>query len=283
MKRTFLLAIGALFLFSPHMARAQNRDLELFAANYGVSFGQQFLGKVIQGKNVLGSFIKTFYEAVPSATLQYAGMRLVGSDWRYALPARLLTQKGTQIQRRSILGQPIFSRELLTSWELNYLWLNLRVRDGKPLLPRLNVGTVWSTFRFDHTETQWGASLFTGAVVLTGTREQIGFGLDPETHETVYFTARTDNNVILIRDIKSYPLIFAHEFVHGQQRIRGQPFFDVLLHQDASQRRPLPFLRLDLGGVSSETITIVHRFLFNPSYWYRFKEWEAGVYSSTLR
>ena len=107
----FRAILAVLALFSGTREASAQTDAELFIANYSVSFVQQFAGKVVRGGNVWRAFRQTSYEAVSSATLQYAGMRMAGENWRLALPAQVLVQKGAEIQRRSIMGQPVFSRD----------------------------------------------------------------------------------------------------------------------------------------------------------------------------
>src|SRR2546430_370395 len=91
-------------------------------------------------------------------------MTLLGSSWRLALPAQALVQKGAMLQRRSMVGLRQFAG-FWTSWELDYLWFNVRVAAGRFLVPRLNVETVRQAFVMRDpapARLSWGRSLATG-------------------------------------------------------------------------------------------------------------------------
>ncbi|KKU94150.1 MAG: hypothetical protein UY26_C0003G0301 [Candidatus Jorgensenbacteria bacterium GW2011_GWA1_48_13] len=263
MKRN-IFAVLALALAAPACSeklKAQN-DAELIAAQYGISFTQQFLGKVIRGENILQSFQTAASEAVPSAAFQYAGMKMVGANWQFAIPAQLLTQKGAWVQRQSMLGRPIFGREFLTTWELDYLWFNLRVRDGRMLLPRLNPFTVFVAAEQERQSVFWKESLVSGAVIYKATRDIDALG-------------KHADNVIVIQHVAgNWGSVLSHELTHSLQRVRGHPLFDVVLHQDASQKRFLPFLRVDLGGL---WMSAYGRNFF-PKGGDNFLEWEVDGY-----
>jgi len=265
--RKIAFALAALSLGSGE-AKAQS-DAELLIAQYGFSFGQQFLGKVVRGKNIWKAFRQTSYEAVPSATLQYTGMKMVGQDYRLALPSQLLMQKGAWFGRQSILGRPIFSQEALTSWELDYFWFNFRLRDGKVLPPRVNVATVGISFYYDNVRLEWRRSLATGVVVLTSTNGRIGNRV-----------GQAGSGVILMRSPR-YGDSFRHELVHTHQSIRGNAFSDPLLHQGDSQSRFLPFLRLNLGSLVGRVPATLQEFFGEPAYYSQLHEWEARAYANS--
>lgn len=253
------------------VAGAQSRsglDRELLGANYLVTFPQVFLGKVIRGENVARSFVRSLYEAAPAAAAQYAGMRMAGENWRLALPAQLLVQKGAAIQRHSILGEPVFSRELLTSWDLDYLWFNLRVRDGRILTPRLNVITVAATAVFSNGRLNLERSLTTGVVFFSDSREvREGWGGFYKLG-VIHMSSADD----------SYNKGLSHEFVHRFQEIREGVLSEVLLRQNRERGWPISFLRLDLS-LYQPLYSLQILTYGNNSRNRFFHEWEAGVYS----
>ena len=285
-----------IFVFMvPIRTNAQRVHVELFAANYGVSFGQQFFGKVLRGGNVFESFFETSYEALPSATLQYAGMRMVGSDWRLALPAQILVQKGVMIQRRSILGSPVFSSELLTSWELNYFWFNFRMHEGRVLFPRLNVQSAIRTLlppTYDgRYEYQWEASLFTGTIVRVWA-DSARPAFYANAISVPPWGAHGSGNIWLggPEDDKT----FSHELVHNMQYVRSGAVLDVVLRQDVSQLRPIGFLRVDgflyvapdvplrwPSYLQSWVVSLVSSQTNIPTH-LLFHEWEANRHSGTM-
>ena len=262
MKR-FALVIALAFAALPcgEKLRAQN-DAELLVAQYGISFTQQFLGKVVRGGNVLQSFQAAAAEALSSAALQYAGMKMVNANWRLAIPAQLLMQKGAWVERQSMLGRPIFGREFLTTWELDYLLFNFRVSDGRMILPRLNLLTAFVAVGSKHQSVFWRESLVSGALIYKATRDIDALG------------KHADNVILIQRVTGNWGSVLSHELTHSLQRVRGHPLFDVILHQDASQKRFLPFLRADLGGIWASAYG---RNLF-PAGKDNFLEWEADGY-----
>lgn len=270
-------ALAALSLGSGE-AKAQS-DAELLIAQYGFSFGQQFLGKVIRGGNVIRSAEKTAYEAVPSAILQYTGMKLMGMNWRLALPAQLLVQKGASIQRQSMLDRSI-GEGIWTSWEIDYLWFNLRVKDGKVVLPRLNLATVFHS-RDAHLYFNWRESFLSGAVIYTASIEQLSGKVKGQLSPGSFVGGRQNSHVIRMRSVQNEELL-AHEIVHTLQWVRGNALFDVLLLQDASQKRFLSFLRIDLGEVPAHSVNALQDIIGDPVSWDSyFLEWEAkGYYSN---
>lgn len=265
----FLLALG---IFPIREAEAQFwKEAQMVGANYAVTLAQVFLGKVIQGENVFSALTHSLYESAPAAGVQYAGMRLVGANWQLAIPGQLLVQKGAQIQREAILGESIFSRRLYTSWELDYLWFNFRVSDKRLLPPRLNVATLGATAllisgrRFRTRE-----SLTTGTVVMSDSFPYSDSG--HEIYNVVVFS-EVAQLLIPMRDVMS------HEFEHVLQRVRGVAFTDPLLWQDASQRRPLSFFRLDVARGGADLNFLQRLFFGRQPRNSLFSEWEAAAYS----
>ena len=159
------LILAAIHAARPSGVAAQTGEQhwQLALANYTLSALAQFTGKVIRGENVGRAARRAPVEALAPAALQHAGMTLLGSSWRLALPAQALVQKGAMLQRRSMLGLPQFA-EFWTSWELDYLWFNVRVAAGRFLVPRLNVETVRQAFVMRDpapARLSWGRSLAT--------------------------------------------------------------------------------------------------------------------------
>lgn len=274
MKRLAMLLVTAAAILLSDDASAQGRrsglDGELIVANYAVTFPQVFLGKVIRGENVASSFVQSLYEAVPAAAAQYAGMKMVGENWQLALPAQLLVQKGAAIQRRSISGEPVFSRELLTSWDLDYLWFNLRVRNGRILSPRLNVATVAATAIYSNGRLNLERSFTTGVIVFSNSREVSEGTGGFEMFGTIHDFSSADN-----WDDES----FSHELIHRFQGIRESAIPEVLLRQDSERGWPISFLRFNLTLLYPSYR--LQRWWLNGSQfrWRIFHEWEAGAYS----
>lgn len=270
MKKFVMPLVVAAAVFSPHGAQAQDRPLldgRLVAANYAVTFSQIFLGKVIRGESVPRSFVRSLYEAAPAAGAQYVGMRMVGEDWRLAVPAQIIFQKGVALQRRSIAGEPVFSREMLTSWDLDYLWLNLRVRNGRFLTPRANVVTIAAT-AFARARFNSEKSFLTG---------------------TVFFipSERVSSNVggfealgaIHMRSCEvSCNSLFSHELIHRFQEIRESVLPDVFLRQDRELGWPVSTFRLD-ASLYLLTYNLQKELNDSGLRSRLFHEWEAGAHS----
>src|SRR2546422_10726678 len=161
-------------------------------------------------------------------------MTLLGSSWRLALPAQALVQKGAMLQRRSMLGLPQFAG-FWTSWELDYLWFNVRVAAGRFLVPRLNVETVRQAFVMRDpapARLSWGRSLATG-VPTWFTDQIVEEAWGRERGQQVHL-----NRLVFDENWTSDhgDGLYRHELEHTLQAIRSTPLVDVLLHQDASQR-----------------------------------------------
>src|SRR5437764_15237053 len=75
-------------------AQTAQKHWQLTLANYTLSALAQITGKVIRGANVGRAASHASIEALTPATLQHAGMSLLGSSWRLALPAQARGRKG---------------------------------------------------------------------------------------------------------------------------------------------------------------------------------------------
>ncbi len=261
-------------------AQTAQQHWQLTLANYTLSALAQFTGKVIRGENVGRAARRASVEALAPAALQHAGMTLLGSSWRLALPAQALVQKGAMLQRRSMLGLPQFTG-FWTSWELDYLWFNLRVNAGRFLIPRLNVETVRQAFVMRDpapARLSWGRSLATG-VPTWFTDQIVEEAWGRERGQQVHL-----NRLVLDQHWTSDhgDGLYRHELEHALQAIRGTPLIDVLLHQDASQTRPAGFLRYN-SDIIAYHLTGVQSFLGNGNrlleHDRRFVEWEADSYA----
>ncbi|GEM_PF-4908886 len=262
-----LIAALAIFPNDVFSQNGSNSEGRLVAANYVISFSQIFLGKTIRGQNLGRSFVRSLYEAVPATAMQYAGMKMVGRNWRLALPAQLLVQKGAALERRSILGEPVLSRELLTSWDLDYLWFNLRIRNGRVLAPRLNVVTTVATVTNLNARLDLGYSLTTGVVFFSHSREV------PDDAGGIYIFGTIHTASVG----EGYNELVSHELIHRFQDIREGVLPEVFLKQDRERGWPVSLLRLDFS-LSYPNYWLQKR--LNPHcYGCRFYEWEAGAYS----
>ncbi len=262
------------------VAQTAQQHWQLALANYTLAALAQFTGKVIRGENVGRAARRASVEALAPAALQHAGMTLLGSSWRLALPAQALVQKGAMLQRRSMLGLPQFAG-FWTSWELDYLWFNLRVNAGRFLIPRLNVETVRQAFVMRDpapARLSWGRSLATG-VPTWFTDEIVEEAWGRERGQQVHL-----NRLVLDQNWTSDhgDGLYRHELEHTLQAIRSATLVDVLLHQDASQTRPAGFLRYN-SDVIAYHMTGVQSFLGNGNrlleHDRRFVEWEADSYA----
>ncbi len=269
MKKHFVFW-AVISIFFPHEALSQERsgtNARLVATDYAISFAQIFVGKTIRGQNLGRSFVSSLYQAAPATALQYAGMRMVGKNWQLALPAQLLIQKGVAIQRRSIMGEQVFSRELLTSWDLDYLWFNLRIRDGRLLSPRLNVVTAVASVAGANARLEIGRSLETGVLLFSSSSVVTeGYG------GTYVF-----GSIHMLSVNEGSGGNISHELVHRFQDLREGVLTDIFLRQDSERGWPVPFVRLDLS-------------LSYPAYWAQERlspdchdcrpyEWEARIHS----
>jgi len=264
-------------LAAPVAAQTAQQQWQLALGNYALSTLAQSLGKVIRGQNVGRAVRRSAVDALAPTGLQHAGMMLVGGDWRLALPGQVLVQKGAMLQRRSMLEQPLFEG-FWTSWELDYLWFNLRVDHGQVRLPRVNLETVRTTLMVRHptpTQFDWGRSLTTG--VPTRLADRLADG---------NWGQEAGQLVDLDRDImaNTWPgpdggaAVYRHELIHAFQSIRSAALVDVLLHQDAAQNRPLGFLRVNSGILSLGRVqTLLGARQLEHDL--RFDEWEADAYS----
>ncbi len=261
-------------------AQTAQQHWQLTLANYTLSALAQFTGKVIRGENVGRAARRASVEALAPAALQHAGMSLLGSSWRLALPAQALVQKGAMLQRRSMLGLPQFTG-FWTSWELDYLWFNLRVNAGRFLMPRLNVETVRQAFVMRDpapARLSWGRSLATG-VPTWFTDQIVEEAWGRERGQQVHL-----NRLVLDQNwtFDHGDGLYRHELEHTLQAIRSTPLIDVLLHQDASQTRPAGFLRYN-SDIIAYHLTGVQSFLGNSNrlleHDRRFVEWEADSYA----
>ena len=247
--------VGAVLLLStalaaPVAAQTAQQHWQLALGNYALSTLAQSLGKIIRGQNVGRAVRHSAVEALAPTALQHTGMMLAGSDWRLAIPAQALVQKGAMLQRRSMLGQPQFDG-FWTSWELDYLWFNLRVDRGHVLAPRLNLETVRTTLMVRHptdARFDWSRSLATGVPTRLADRLTDG-----------NWGQEASQLIDLDRDIAANPAtgpdggaaVYRHELIHTLQSVRSAALIDVLLHQDASQSRPPGVPAAQLGHPES--------------------------------
>lgn len=276
------LILAAVHVARPSSVAAQTagQHWQLVLANYTLSALAQFTGKVIRGDNVGRAARRAAVEALAPAALQHAGMSLLGRNWRLALPAQALVQKGAMLQRRSMLGLPQFAG-FWTSWEIDYLWFNVRVAAGRFLVPRLNVETVRQAFVMRDpapARLSWGRSLATG-VPTWFTDQILEEAWGRERGQQVHL-----NRLVLDQAWTSDhgEGLYRHELEHTLQAIRSTPLVDVLLHQDASQARPVGFLRYN-SDVIVYHLTGVQSFLGNGNrlleHDRRYVEWEADSYA----
>jgi hypothetical protein len=276
------LILAAVHLARPSSVAAQTagQHWQLVLANYTLSALAQLTGKVIRGGNVGRAARRAAVEALAPAALQHAGMSLLGRNWRLALPAQALVQKGAMLQRRSMLGLPQFAG-FWNSWEIDYLWFNVRVAGGRFLVPRLNVETVRQAFVMRDpapARLSWGRSLATG-VPTWFTDQILEEAWGRERGQQVHL-----NRLVLDQAWTSDhgEGLYRHELEHTLQAIRSTPLVDVLLHQDASQARPVGFLRYN-SDVIVYHLTGVQSFLGNGNrlleHDRRYVEWEADSYA----
>jgi hypothetical protein len=264
-------------LAAPLAAQTARQHWQLALGNYTLATFAQSIGKIVRGQNVGRAVRHAAVEAIAPTGLQHAGMVLVGRDWRLALPAQLLVQKGALLQRRSMLEQPQFAG-FWSSWELDYLWFNLRVDRGRVRLPRLNVETVRTTLMVQHptpARVDWGRSLMTGVPTRLADRLTDG-NWGQEAAQLVDLDRTVMDNTSTGPD--GGAAVYRHELIHALQSIRSTPLVDVLLHQDATQTRPVAFLRLNSGILS---LGRVQTLLGGDDIEHdlRFDEWEADAYS----
>ena len=92
-----------------------------------------FLQKLKSKKNVLKAFRESVCEATVIASLHQAGVALVEKEWRAALLGQLLYSKGDQFWQLARRGK-IDTKALLTDWQVNYFFLNLKTVNHQPQL-----------------------------------------------------------------------------------------------------------------------------------------------------
>jgi len=260
-------------------AQTAQQQLQLALGNYALSTLAPFAGKVIAGENVGRAARAAAVEALAPAGLQHAGMMLGGRNWRLALPAQVLVQKGAMLQRRSMLALPLFDG-FWTSWELDYLWFNLRLDHGRMRSPRVNLETVRATLVKRHpspARLDWSRSLATG--VTTRIADELrGGAWGREMGQLVDLNRDVMNGALFDREVGEG--VYRHELQHTLQSIRGSALMDVVLRQDAAQARPLEFLRYN---IALPDLNQVQAFLLNGNrtvdHRLRFSEWEADAYS----
>src|SRR2546429_7977413 len=126
------LILAAIHAARPSGVAAQTGEQhwQLALANYTLSALAQFTGKVIRGENVGRAARRASVEALAPAALQHAGVSLLGSSWRLALPAQALVPKGALLQGRSTVGLPALSG-IWVSWGFASPWFPLRVYAGR--------------------------------------------------------------------------------------------------------------------------------------------------------
>lgn len=258
-------------------AQTAQQQWQLVLGNYALATLAQSMGKVIRGQNVGQAVRRSAVEALAPTGLQHAGMLLVGRDWRLALPAQALVQKGAMLQRRSMLEQPQFT-DFWTSWELDYLWVNVRVDRGHVLPPRVNLETVRATIMVRHptrARLDWGRSLATGMPTRVADRlYQDAWG--QETSQVVDLQRsvmrRTSTGA------NGGAAVYRHELVHALQSVRSTALVDVLLRQDVTQQRPVEFLRLNSGILSLGRVqaALAGGVMEHDVH---YDEWEADAYS----
>lgn len=254
-----LLAILSLSLASASFA--QPSESRLFWSNYGVNFAHIAVTKIVKGQNVFKSIGAALYTAAPAAVLHHQAMKMAG-DGRGLIPAQLVAQKGSQIVRRSILGRPLISTDLLLENEMDFMFLNIRTRGLRPSL-RVNMFTTIGLLAIGARD--W---------LQEGEAHRFNFRKSVKTG-AMYFDSRFEKALgansggnIMIQN----PIAEGHEFVHYIQVERGNAPWDVLFGQDASQNWEPKWFRLDYGHIQN-LITSVLR---NDG---RSKvEWEAHGY-----
>ncbi|MGH7570066.1 MAG: hypothetical protein ACREL9_14035 [Gemmatimonadales bacterium] len=267
---------------APAAAQTADQHWQLALGNYALSAVAQFAGKVTRGQNVGHAARSAAVQALLPTGLQHAGMTLLGQTWHLALPAQALVQKGAMLQRRSMLDQSQLDG-FWTSWELDYLWLNLRVDRGRVRVPRINVETVRAALTVRHptpTRLDWGRSLTTG--VLTRLADRLSHGTwGQEAAQLV------DLNRYVMSRTSSGPddadAVYRHELQHTLQSIRSAALVDVVLRQDAAQTRPLGILRLNPGVLSPGRVQALLASDGAPAHDHSFDEWEADAYAGRTR
>ncbi len=265
-------------LAAPAAAQTAEQHWQLALGNYALSALAQFAGKVSRGQNVGAAAQRAAVQALLPAGLQHAGMTLLGRNWRLAVPAQALVQKGAMLQRRSMLEQPLLEG-FWTSWEFDYLWLNLRLDHGRVRLPRLNVETVRAAMMVRHptpTRLDWGRSLVTG--VATRLADRLA-----HDHWGQEAAQLVDLNRSVMGRTSAGPdgadAVYRHELAHTLQSIRSTALMDVLLRQDAAQTRPLAFLRLNSGVLSPGRVQTLLGNDGVDAHDRSFDEWEADAYA----
>jgi hypothetical protein len=153
---------------------------------------------------------------------------------------------------------------------------------GRPRVPRVNVVTVQQTFLNPQpapATLDWSRSLVTGVPTRLADR-LVG----------EYWGAQAGQHVVLNRGVMNGTLashdeaeaVYRHELEHTLQSIRGMALVDVTLRQDASQRRPVGFLRYN-SDILTLNLEVVQAFLFNGGraldHDLRFVEWEADSFA----
>lgn len=206
----------------------------LFWTQYAFDFTHIFVGKVVKGRNVLKSLAESAYQAAPAAYLHHAGFKMVAKDWRDALPAQLLVQKGNWIVRKSILNQNLFSHHFITDWEIDYLIFNVRNKGLKPQV-RVNFATtVWSTLGFglrDWTNKDEAHRFNLGMSLRTGTMY-----FDSRYPKEEYMSGGSIGNIVGVEPGDNRYTI-SHELIHTFQEMRGNALIDPLFQQDLTQTR----------------------------------------------
>jgi hypothetical protein len=129
--------------------------------------------------------------------------------------------------------------------------------------------TMTHTIYFGSFDILWLHSFITGVATFTRPAEELN-----EAIGAIYL----NGNLLVKEGQESNGLLLSHEIIHHLQYIRGDAFFDPLLRQNVSQKRPLEFVRLDFGRVAHWTPVYIHEFLASPYTWETFPEWEALWY-----
>jgi hypothetical protein len=212
------LLLAALLLALPTRASAQWKDPKLIAGQVGFHVAVSFFGKLVLGHEPAGQALKkALIEGSAAGALSHAGYSLAGSDVRWMLAGKALTQKAGLTTRRSMNGEPVFDRSLATHWELTHSFVHVEWKES----PRASIDVLNAAFSAyylaspDH-DLDPGLSLATGSLTFRHRdppERLLGFYVPG----AIWFDeTRNEGNGTL-----------RHEIIHSLQAERGSAIDDL--------------------------------------------------------
>jgi hypothetical protein len=135
-------AVLAVAMLTASPAAAQWNDPKLIAGQVGFHVTVSFIGKLFHHEPPGRAIREALKEGTLAGGFAHAGFCIAGRNPEWALAGKALAQKADLTTRRSIRGEPVFDRSLLTNWELTHSFVHFEW-NGKP---RLEVDAINAAF-----------------------------------------------------------------------------------------------------------------------------------------